>query len=80
MASMKIMLEIDRDSGALLNVLNQDGSPAITNFKERRKWNMTDIHISAGEKSSASQATPRMACGPGTCTVYICNTPYCFAC
>lgn len=78
MTSFKIMLEIDQDTGALLSVRNEDDSPALVNTKERRKWQMNDIHISSGKEGSASPS-PRMAC-PGKCSLWINNFEYCFNC
>lgn len=78
MASFKIMLEIDRDTGELLSVRNEDGSSAVATNKERRKWQMKDIHISAGKEGSASPSS-RMAC-PGMCSVKVNNFEYCFSC
>ena len=80
MASIKFMLEVDRDSGELLNVLDQNGSPAVVNTEERRQWKMNDIHISAGKKGSASTPSSRMACGAGTCSLVINNREYCLKC
>ena len=70
MASIKLTLEVDRDSGALLNVLDQEGEPALmAEKKERRKWHMHDIHISAGNTAD---------CPNGYYAVTINNCHYCF--
>lgn len=76
MATIKFMLEVDRDSGALVNVLNQDGSSAAASTKERRKWNLHDIHIGVPQ-GEAAPPTSRVDCPPGYCKVVVNNTQYC---
>lgn len=79
MAGIIFTLEIDRDTGALLNILNRDGSPAAPAAQEQHKWNMRDIHISVPESNSSTPTSPD-DCPPGYCPVIINNVRYCVPC
>ena len=73
MASIKFMLEAERGTGRLLNVLDKNGTPAVVNNKERRKNKHSDIIVSAAETASPSRGD----CPNGYYKLTINNNEYC---